>query len=89
MSGVWMDIASDPSAHDRQALREALFAYNRSQAGDQHFQELTIWLRDDQQRIVGGDREYVLGMAARPVPVGRRTNSGPRLRPAAPHDRRA
>jgi len=43
-----MDIASDPSAHDRQALREALFAYNRSQAGDQHFQELTIWLRDDQ-----------------------------------------
>jgi len=54
VSGIWVDIASDPSAHDRQALREALFAYNRSQAGDQHSQELTIWLRDDQQQIVGG-----------------------------------
>jgi len=53
-SGIWVDIASDPSEHDKQALREALFAYNRAQAGDQHFQELTIWLRDDQQQIVGG-----------------------------------
>src|SRR6267142_290760 len=35
-----------------------------------------------------GDREYVLGMAPRRVPVGRRTDSGPWLRPAAPHDRR-
>ena len=90
MSGVWVDIASDPSGHDRQALREALFAYNRSQAGDQHFQELTIWLRDDQQRIVGGviGSTYWGWLLVQFLWVDERI-SGPRLRPVAPHDRRA
>ncbi len=54
MSGVRLDIAVERSEHDAQALRDALIAYNRSQAGEPHFRELTIWLRDDQQRIVGG-----------------------------------
>jgi len=87
VTGIWVDIASDPSAHDRQALREALFAYNRSQAGDQHFQELTAARRPATDRG-WADWEYVLGMASSRVPVGRRKDSGPRLRPAAPHDPR-
>ena len=35
-------------------VREAIYAYNRSKAGDQRYQELTIWLRDNRHQIVGG-----------------------------------
>jgi GNAT superfamily N-acetyltransferase len=51
---IRVEIVSKADDGDLRALREALVAYNRSRAGDQRFQELTIWLRDNQQRIVGG-----------------------------------
>jgi GNAT superfamily N-acetyltransferase len=54
VNGITVDIAVARREHDAQAVRDALIAYNRDHAGQQRYQELTIWLRDDQQTIVGG-----------------------------------
>ena len=47
-------ITQAPRGRDVRFLRQALYAYNRSKAGDQRYQELTIWLRDKRHQMVGG-----------------------------------
>ncbi len=49
-----LEIAQEPRRQDVRFVREAIYAYNRSKAGDQRYQELTIWLRDNHHQIVGG-----------------------------------
>jgi len=49
-----LDIAAEPNAQDARAVREAIYAYNRSKAGDQQYEPLTIFLRDSRGRLVGG-----------------------------------
>jgi len=49
-----LDIAAEPNAQDARAVREAIYAYNRSRAGDQQYEPLTIFLRDSRGRLVGG-----------------------------------
>ena len=49
-----LEIAQEPDERDARVVREAVYAYNRSKAGDQHFEPLTIFLRDGRGRLVGG-----------------------------------
>ena len=49
-----LEIAGKPDARDVRAVREAIYAYNRSKAGDQQYEPLTIFLRDSRGRLVGG-----------------------------------
>lgn len=49
-----LEIVAEPDAQDVRAVREAIYAYNRSKAGDQHYEPLTIFLRDSRGRLVGG-----------------------------------
>jgi len=51
---VELAIVEDPAAEDVRAIREAIYQYNRSKAGDQHYQPLTILARDRRGRLVGG-----------------------------------
>jgi GNAT superfamily N-acetyltransferase len=51
---VELAIFQDPAAEDVRAIREAIYQYNRSKAGDQHYQALTILVHDRRGRLVGG-----------------------------------
>src|SRR5262245_6461259 len=51
---VELAIVGSPAPDDVRAIREALLAYNRSKAGDQHYEALTIVLRDRRGHLVGG-----------------------------------
>ncbi len=52
MAVVEFDITPDPDAV--RAVREGLSAYNRSRVGDDGYCELTIFLRDPDDAVVGG-----------------------------------
>jgi hypothetical protein len=41
-----LEIPGEPDAQDVQAVQQAIYAYNRSKAGDQQYEHLTIFLRD-------------------------------------------
>jgi len=49
-----LEIVREPDPRDVWAVREAIYAYNRSKAGDQHYESLTVFLRDLRGRLVGG-----------------------------------
>ena len=49
-----LEVAQRTQGRNVRFVREAIYAYNRSKAGDQRYQELTIWLRDNRHQIVGG-----------------------------------
>jgi GNAT superfamily N-acetyltransferase len=49
-----LEIAREPDAQDARVVREAIYAYNRSKAGDQRYEPLTIFLRDSRGALVGG-----------------------------------
>jgi GNAT superfamily N-acetyltransferase len=49
-----LEIAWEPDAQDVRMVREAIYAYNRSKAGDQRYEPLTIFLRDSRGGLVGG-----------------------------------
>jgi GNAT superfamily N-acetyltransferase len=49
-----LEIADEPDAQDVQAIQQAIYAYNRSKAGDQQYAQLTIFLRDSRGQLVGG-----------------------------------
>jgi GNAT superfamily N-acetyltransferase len=51
---IRLEITGEPDARDVRAVREAIYAYNRSKAGDQQYEPLTIFLRDSRGRLVGG-----------------------------------
>ena len=44
---IELEIAREPDAQDVRAVREAIYAYNRSKAGEQQYEPLTIFLRDN------------------------------------------
>lgn len=52
--GHRLEIVREPDGHDAQVVRDAVYAYNRSKAGDQEYEPLTIFLRDGRGRLVGG-----------------------------------
>ena len=47
-------LEAEPTADDVGYVRERLAAYNRQQAGDDHHQQLAIFLRDGTHTIVAG-----------------------------------
>src|SRR5262245_52955809 len=49
-----LEITRKPMGRDVRFLRQAIYAYNRAKAGEQRYQELAIWLRDNRHQIVGG-----------------------------------
>jgi GNAT superfamily N-acetyltransferase len=49
-----LEIAREPDAGDMRAVRAAIYDYNRSKAGDQRYESLTIFLRDSEGGLVGG-----------------------------------
>jgi len=49
-----LEIAREPNAQDVRVVREAIYAYNRSKAGDQRYEPLAIFLRDSRGGLVGG-----------------------------------
>src|SRR5260370_22001705 len=49
-----LEIALEPDAQDMRVVREAIYAYNSSKAGDQRYEPLTIFLRDGHSGLVGG-----------------------------------
>ena len=51
---IELEIAREPDAQDVRTVREAVYAYNRSKAGEQQYEPLTIFLRDSHGRLVGG-----------------------------------
>lgn len=51
---IELAIVPNPAAEDVRAIREAIYQYNRSKAGDQHYQALTILAHDRRGRLVGG-----------------------------------
>lgn len=49
-----LEISRDPDARDARAVRESIYAYNRLKAGEPRHEPMTIFLRDDHGRLVGG-----------------------------------
>jgi len=49
-----LEIARKPEEQDVRQVQEAIYVFNRSKAGNQHFEPLTIFLRDSHGKLVGG-----------------------------------
>jgi GNAT superfamily N-acetyltransferase len=49
-----LEIALEPNEDDERMVREAIYAENRLKAGDQHYERLSIFLRDPRGQLVGG-----------------------------------
>ncbi len=49
-----LEVTLDPNEDDRKAILDPLLAFNDLKAGDDHYQPLAIFLRDDEGEIRGG-----------------------------------